>query len=62
MVLFVPRVIKSGAQEKLISLAIDTGDLGYAPSKGLKWKGKSAITRRQLQHKSVLLRQKNIKS
>ncbi|KAH0753339.1 hypothetical protein KY285_006487 [Solanum tuberosum] len=58
----ISRVIKSGAQEKLISSAIVTGDLGYAPSKGLKWKGKSAITGRQLQHKSALLRQKNIKS
>uniref|UniRef100_M1B951 Uncharacterized protein n=1 Tax=Solanum tuberosum TaxID=4113 RepID=M1B951_SOLTU len=70
----ISRVIKSGAQEKLISSAIVTGDLGYAPSiivtgdlgyapsKGLKWKGKSAITERQLQHKSALLRQKNIKS
>ncbi|KAH0693942.1 hypothetical protein KY285_021039 [Solanum tuberosum] len=57
----ISRVIKSGAQEKLISSAIVTGDLGYAPSKGLKWKGKSTITGRQLQHKSVLLRHKNIK-
>ncbi|KAH0726517.1 hypothetical protein KY284_002382 [Solanum tuberosum] len=58
----ISRVIKSGAQEKLISSAIVIGDLGYAPSNGLKWKGKSAITGRQLQHKSALLRQKNIKS
>ncbi|KAH0694033.1 hypothetical protein KY285_021130 [Solanum tuberosum] len=58
----ISKVIKSGAQEKLISSAIVIGDLGYAPSKGLKWKGKSAIIGRQLQHKSALLRQKNIKS
>ncbi|KAH0700952.1 hypothetical protein KY284_015167 [Solanum tuberosum] len=58
----ISRVIKSEAQKKLISSAIVTGDLGYAPSKGLKWKGKSVITGRQLQHKSALLRQKNIKS
>ncbi|XP_019069536.1 uncharacterized protein [Solanum lycopersicum] len=58
----ISRVIKSGAQEKLISSAVVTGDLGYAPSKGLKWKGKSAITGSQLQYKSALLRQKNIKS
>ncbi|KAL3381480.1 hypothetical protein AABB24_001550 [Solanum stoloniferum] len=32
----ISKVIKSGAQEKLISSAIVTGDLGYVPSKGLK--------------------------
>lgn len=58
----ITRVIKSGAQEKLISLAVVIGDLVYAPSKVLKWKGKSAIIESQLQHKSVLHRQKNIKS
>ncbi|XP_016465504.1 uncharacterized protein LOC107788341 [Nicotiana tabacum] len=26
-----------------------TGDIGYKPSKGLKWKGKEAVTQRQLQ-------------
>lgn len=39
-----------------------TGDLGYAPSKGLKWKGKKAITRSQLQYRSALLRYMKNKS
>ncbi|KAG5569649.1 hypothetical protein H5410_059415 [Solanum commersonii] len=54
-------IIEKGNQDwstrETDKFTIVTGDLGYAPSKGLKWKGKSAITGRQLQHKSALLRQ-----
>nr|XP_016476308.1 PREDICTED: uncharacterized protein LOC107797907 [Nicotiana tabacum] len=52
----VSRVIDSGSNSgALESSAVVTSDLGYKPSKGLKWKGKQAITTRQLQHKSALL-------
>ncbi|XP_018622993.2 uncharacterized protein [Nicotiana tomentosiformis] len=32
----------------VINSAHVTGDIGYQPTKGLKWKGKTAITQRQL--------------
>ena len=31
-----------------------TGDIGFKPTKGLKWKGKQAMTQRQLQVESVV--------
>ncbi|OIT33332.1 hypothetical protein A4A49_40678 [Nicotiana attenuata] len=33
-----------------------TGDIGYKPSKGLKWKGKEAVTQRQLQVQAAMAR------
>lgn len=33
-----------------------TGDIGYQSIKGLKWKGKQAITQRELQVRSVMHR------
>jgi len=31
-------------------------DIGYKPSKGLKWKGKEAVTQRQLQVQAAMAR------
>ncbi|KAH0686032.1 hypothetical protein KY284_016585 [Solanum tuberosum] len=33
-----------------------TGDIGFKPTKGLKWKGKQAMTQRELQVQSVMRR------
>lgn len=32
----------------MVSYGHVTGDIGYQPTKGLKWKGNRAITQRQL--------------
>ena len=39
----------------VISLHV-TGDIGFKPTKGLKWKGKQAMTQRKLQVESVMRR------
>ncbi|XP_060191985.1 uncharacterized protein LOC132621661 [Lycium barbarum] len=38
---------------KAMNSALVTGDIGYKPSKGLKWKGTKAVTQRQLQVQSA---------
>ncbi|OIT19947.1 PREDICTED: uncharacterized protein LOC109220821 [Nicotiana attenuata] len=59
----VSRVIDSGKNNGAVaSSAVVTGDLGYKPSKGLKWKEKQAITTTQLQHRSILLQYLRSKS
>ena len=40
----------------MVSSAHVTGDIGFKPTKGLKWKGKQAMTQRQLQVESVVCR------
>ncbi|MCD7463083.1 hypothetical protein HAX54_049907 [Datura stramonium] len=50
------KIIKSRPLQKMTSSSLVTNDLGYAPTKGLKWKEKTAITGSQLQHKSALVR------
>ncbi|OIT22961.1 hypothetical protein A4A49_53354 [Nicotiana attenuata] len=43
----------------MINSAEVTGDIGYKPSKSLKWKGKPAISQRQLQMKSTMIPKTN---
>jgi len=38
----------------VVSSAHVTGDIGFKPTKGLKWKGKQAMTQRELQVQSVM--------
>nr|XP_033508607.1 uncharacterized protein LOC117273541 [Nicotiana tomentosiformis] len=38
----------SSRPRNIISLADVTGDIGHTPSTGIKWKGKEAVTQRQL--------------
>ncbi|KAH0743038.1 hypothetical protein KY290_031031 [Solanum tuberosum] len=40
----------------VVSSAHVTGDIGFKPTKGLKWKGKQAMTQRELQVQSVMRR------
>ena len=40
----------------MVSFAHVTGDIGFKPTKGLKWKGKQAMTQRELQVESVMRR------
>ncbi|KAH0761499.1 hypothetical protein KY290_017572 [Solanum tuberosum] len=40
----------------VVSSAHVTGDIGFKPTKGLKWKGKHAMTQRELQVQSVMRR------
>ncbi|KAH0752374.1 hypothetical protein KY285_005522 [Solanum tuberosum] len=40
----------------VVSYAHVTGDIGFKPTKGLKWKGKQAMTQRELQVQSVMRR------
>ena len=47
------RVISTAA---VMNSAEVTGDIGYKPSKSLKWKGKKAITQRELQMQSAIHR------
>ena len=44
------------ANTGVVSSAHVTGDIGFKPTKGLKWKGKQAMTQRQLQVESVMRR------
>ena len=37
----------------MVSFAHMTGDIGFKPTKGLKWKGKHVMTQRELQVESV---------
>ena len=38
----------------MVSFAHMTGDIGFKPTKGLKWKGKKFMTQRELQVESVM--------
>ena len=40
----------------MVSSVHVTGDIGFKPTKGLKWKGKQAMTQREIQVESVLCR------
>ena len=40
----------------MVSSANVTGDIGFKPTKGLKWKGKKFMTQRELQVESVMHR------
>ena len=40
----------------MVSSAHVTGDIGFKPTKGLKWKGKKFMTQRELQVESVMRR------
>ena len=40
----------------VVSSAHVTGDIGFKPTKGLKWKDKQAMTQRELQVESVMRR------
>ena len=40
----------------MASSAHVTGDIGFKPTKGLKWKGKKSMTQRELQVKSIMRR------
>ena len=40
----------------MVSSAHVTGDIGFKPTKGRKWKGKQAMTQRELQVESVMRR------
>ena len=40
----------------MVSSAHVTGDIGFKPTKGLKWKGKKSMTQRELQVKTVMRR------
>ena len=40
----------------MVSFAHVTSDIGFKPTKGLKWKGKHAMTQRKLQVESVMRR------
>ena len=40
----------------MVSSAHVTGDIGFKPTKGLKCKGKQAMTQRELQDESVMRR------
>ncbi|KAH0685379.1 hypothetical protein KY290_019605 [Solanum tuberosum] len=42
------------ANTGVVSSAHVTGDIGFKPTKGLKWKGKQAMTQRELQVQSVI--------
>lgn len=42
------RVIRTGSKVTKISNIV-TGDIGYTPTQGFKWKGKSAITNSKLE-------------
>ncbi|KAH0652610.1 hypothetical protein KY289_030288 [Solanum tuberosum] len=57
-----PKVVGQGqglsssmrANTGVVSSAHVTGDIGFKPTKGLKWKGKQAMTQRELQVQSVM--------
>ena len=40
----------------MVSFAHVTGDIGFKPTKGLKWKDKQVMTQKELQVKSVMRR------
>ncbi|KAH0660040.1 hypothetical protein KY289_028788 [Solanum tuberosum] len=55
-----PKVVGQGLSSSrrvntgVVSSAHVTGDIGFKPTKGLKWKGKQAMTQRELQVQSVM--------
>ncbi|MCD7466045.1 hypothetical protein HAX54_002377 [Datura stramonium] len=51
------RILHSGARQPIRSAEV-TGDLGFKPRTGVRWKGKAAITTGQLEEMRLTKRKK----